>query len=323
MYTDEELNTAVQQGIFNQQAVERFRAMVEQRRASPSVDEENFRLLSGFNDVFVVIACMVLLVSAFWLVSDTVAGGWLVALLSWGLAEFFVRKRRMALPAIALLLSFAGGAVFGLGYGEHSLGDDMSVWPLLVLALLVGLHWWRFRVPITVAAGTATLMLYLIGLGMKVWPEDTQWLLFLVAGLAVFMLAMWWDLSDRQRLTHRADVAFWLHLLAAPLIVHPLFLGVGFFDDGASSSQALFVIVAYLVLVVLSLVIDRRAFMVSSLGYVIYALNQLLDDTGIEIGAALVGVVMGSALLLLSAWWHAARRQLVQRLPPSWQARLP
>jgi hypothetical protein len=30
---------------------------------------------------------------------------------------------------------------------------------------------------------------------------------------------MWWDSSDRARLTRRSDVAFWLHLLAAPMIV--------------------------------------------------------------------------------------------------------
>ena len=32
MYTDEDLESAVQQGVFNRQAVERFRGMVEQRR---------------------------------------------------------------------------------------------------------------------------------------------------------------------------------------------------------------------------------------------------------------------------------------------------
>src|SRR2546430_3225670 len=39
----------------------------------------------------------------------------------------------------------------------------------------------------------------------------------------MFLFAMWWDGSDRARLTRRSDVAFWLHLLAAPMIVHPVF----------------------------------------------------------------------------------------------------
>ena len=33
---------------------------------------------------------------------------------------------------------------------------------------------------------------------------------------------MYYDLSDRTRTTRLADCAFWLHLLAAPLIVHSL-----------------------------------------------------------------------------------------------------
>jgi hypothetical protein len=41
-------------------------------------------------------------------------------------------------------------------------------------------------------------------------------------GLRVFAAAMSFDLSDRDRMTRRSDCAFWLHLLAAPLIVHSL-----------------------------------------------------------------------------------------------------
>jgi hypothetical protein len=37
----------------------------------------------------------------------------------------------------------------------------------------------------------------------------------------------------------------------------------------------------------------------------------------------LTALVIGSALLLLSAFWHVARRRVVRLLPPDWQARLP
>ena len=43
------------------------------------------------------------------------------------------------------------------------------------------------------------------------------------AALVVFcIIAMSFDMSDRSRVTRRSDCAFWLHLLAAPLIVHSL-----------------------------------------------------------------------------------------------------
>jgi hypothetical protein len=45
--------------------------------------------------------------------------------------------------------------------------------------------------------------------------------------LVVFGIALRWDASDRERRTRRADVAFWLHLLAAPLLVHPVFTTLG------------------------------------------------------------------------------------------------
>src|SRR5437588_323954 len=45
----------------------------------------------------------------------------------------------------------------------------------------------------------------------------------LCAGLITFALALAWDMSDPMRRTRRSDVAFWLHLLAAPAIVHPAF----------------------------------------------------------------------------------------------------
>src|SRR3546814_13051814 len=83
-------------------------------------------------------------------------------------------------------------------------------------------------VPITVAAGTAALAATAVALILSLTgvPRDSQTLvmaLVLVAGLGVFALAMWWDRSDRVRQTRRSDVAFRLHLLAAPQLAHPIF----------------------------------------------------------------------------------------------------
>src|SRR3546814_10382141 len=87
----------------------------------------------------------------------------------------------------------------------------------LVTAGATWLHWRRFMVPITVAAGTAALAATAVALILSLTgvPRDSQTLvmaLVLVAGLGVFALAMWWDRSDRVRQTRRSDVAFWLHL---------------------------------------------------------------------------------------------------------------
>ena len=57
----------------------------------------------------------------------------------------------------------------------------------------------------------------------------------LVLGIGVFLFAMWWDSSDPRRETRRSDVAFWLHLLSAPLIVHPIFSLLGLTEGTATT----------------------------------------------------------------------------------------
>ena len=58
----------------------------------------------------------------------------------------------------------------------------------------------------------------------------------LLLGIGVFLFAMRWDSSDPTRTTRRSDVAFWLHLLAAPMIVHPIFTLLGL-NDGYGDDQ--------------------------------------------------------------------------------------
>src|SRR3546814_1917346 len=85
---------------------------------------------------------------------------------------------------------------------------------------------------------------------------------------------MWWDSSDPKRETRRSDVAFWLHLLAAPLIVHPVFSLLGLTDGSASVMEAVVVLLVYVGLGPTALAIDRRALLVSALAYVLWALRS-------------------------------------------------
>ena len=61
--------------------------------------------------------------------------------------------------------------------------------------------------------------------------------------------------------------------------------------------------------------IDRRALLVSSLVYVLWAMYALFQSTGaVELSAALTGLVIGSALLTLSAFWQPMRRGVIGML---------
>jgi hypothetical protein len=180
MYTDEDLNSAVDAGIVPVQTALAFRNYVAEQAQSSSVDEEHFRLISGFNDVFVVIASVLLLSAVAFLGSLIISpgiSGFIVAGFAWGLAEFFTRVRRMALPSIVLLFAFVGGVFFGtmalLGGNMHFGGASETelVIQLLVSGLAAGLaamgHWQRFHVPITVAAGVAAVAIAVLAVVLQ------------------------------------------------------------------------------------------------------------------------------------------------------------
>ena len=180
------------------------------------------------------------------------------------------------------------------------------------------LHWRRFQVPITVAAGAAALVGVVALLVVASVPaiETVIYPMLLLLGIAVFAFAMYWDSSDRARTSRRSDVAFWLHLLAAPLIAHPVFQMLGLLDGDPSISEAVVVILLYVAMGFVALAIDRRALLVSALGYVIYAMIALFREFGaISLNVALAGFVIGSALLMLSAFWHTVRARVVRLLP--------
>lgn len=326
MYSDEELNSAVAAGALSADAAAALRAHVAVLRQQAVVEDEHFRLISGFNDIFVVIASLLLLASVAWIGASVQnwVGALAVCAAAWLLAEFFVRKRHMALPAIVLLAAFVGGAFYAcrLFFGGNPNGLAIGGAVAAVAALL---HWLRFRVPITVAAGVAALLGGAIGVLASVVPDAHRWVstALFVGGATSFVLALRWDASDARRQTGRSDVAFWLHLLAAPLMVHPIFTGIGLFAGGAGVLQTLLIVLMYVGIGLVSLAIDRRALMVSALGYVLYAFATLFQQFGlVSLSFALTALVIGCALLLLSAFWQKSRAFAVRRLPHGIQARL-
>lgn len=335
MYSDEDLSAAVSAGIMPGATAEAFRAFVAEKRAASVADEEHFRLLTGFNDIFVGIAVAITLLALGWLSARAYApaGGAAVAVASWLMAEFFTAKRRMALPSILLLGGFVGGVFWSGTLLAPALGgnlprDAATALAAFAAAVAAYLHWRRFHVPITVAAGMLALCILLLSL-LFLWQPRlwTDWFapLLLIAGLAVFMVAMAWDMQDRERKTRRSDVAFWLHITASPLIVHSLFSLIGVF--GAASigpAKAALIFGLYLLLAILALIIDRRAMLVSALAYVVYALSTLFKEYGaFDSSLALTALFVGSGLLLLSALWHRARALALAPLPAALRGRLP
>jgi hypothetical protein len=349
MYSDEDINSAVAAGALSADAAAALRAHAARTHEMSTGDEEHFRLITGFNDIFVSIAAVMILVAMAGigqvftprLDGPPPFSGVLIAGAAWTMAELFTRKRRMALPSIILLLAFVGGvmeALVGfvvLAFDGQDANERVAAVLVAAAALTTAgaawLHWRRFMVPITVAAGAAAVAATVIALVVaaigpeSVEPDVMLMPLIFIAGLAVFAFAMRWDMSDRARQTRRSDVAFWLHLLAAPMIAHPRFYWLGVTEgDNIGVGAAVGVLAIYVALGIVALAVDRRALLVSALAYVLVALTWLFDRFGaVELNVALTALVIGSALLTLSAFWAPIRRAVVDMLPGNVQARLP
>jgi hypothetical protein len=322
-----DIDLAVSEGVIDRESADRLLAFATTRKMD-SADDESFRLLTGFNDIFVTIGLGLFLGALYWLVLgfNTWIASAIVAVAAWLLAEIFTRRRRMALPSIALLAIFVGmvfwltaGLVEGLASNETN-----GPLPFLVAGIVAAIgaiaHWQRFRVPITIAAGFAAIATSAAALASSVFPsltKDFPITIFLPLGLAAFALAMSYDISDRQRRTRRTDIAFWLHLLAAPLIVHSVVWNI----TSPSSLKMLDAIIIFGMFVALSfvaIVVDRRALLVSSLSYLIYAAWTLISVTRWETNAWAIAILgVGGLVLLLSVAWRPMRAAVLRMLPSS------
>ena len=345
------LGLAVERGLLSADQAASLRAIEGEVSAAPEPrDDEALRFVTGFADIFVTIG-LALFLGALGVIMDAGTGSTLmvagIATCAWLLAEFFTAKRRMALPSIVLLVAFVG-AVFvlaaqvcaallpaRLASGQSLLGivplDDLPLGlAALVTVGMAAMHYLRFRVPITVAAGTGALCVLavsiVVGLALNVDETGLNAVLF-ACGLGVFALAMRFDVSDPERLTRRTDIAFWLHLLAAPLIVHPLIRGfLHGLGDRMTSEAAVGILGVFVALGIVAVVIDRRAILVSGLVYAGVAAGTLIKaSTAVPNGYRVPGVLLalGAFILLVSAGWQPLRRAILRRLPLPLARRLP
>jgi hypothetical protein len=325
MYSESDIASAVEAGIMPAETAEALRLHVEARRQMPAADEEHFRLLGGFNDVFITLAIGLLL-----FLPIATGHGFIVAAACWGLAEIVTRRRRLALPSVVLAIAFGVGIFLQVASGmtDDRWSDRESGWAVagaaaaLVTASAAFLYWWRFRVPVSQAV-LASAILGLVYFAVRSTLPDSSgwtWLLLGLGGVAIFAYAMWWDLADPERRTQSSDVAFWLHLLSAPLIAHSVFRWVWSFE-GSGASWAIAVLFIYAAFTVVALVVDRRAILVSGLGYALVAVAGLLGDIGD--GFIPSTLFVGGSLLFLGLFWPKVRSAFVIYLPEAWRRRLP
>ncbi|TAG05340.1 MAG: hypothetical protein EAZ43_02295 [Betaproteobacteria bacterium] len=295
-------------------------------KSSRSNDVERLRVFSGFNDFFVVVASVISMVAAF-SIGMTMAAGvgpLMAAVIAWLVLEVFVKKRRLPLVGVVVAVAFSGF----LFAAVSTLLLDWGVADLLglsagavITAMASYAAWRRFAIPISVSTVVAASLwpLMLLAMAALETREGMTSVLFIfaTAGIAVFCYAMRWDAADRSRTTYKADVAFWLHILAASLVVHSVFTWLTSLLETNEILWISLVVALYGLLACISIIIDRRALMASALIYLLIAAAQVFSDSGaVKSGFAVVALLVGLKLLLLSVYWIPVRRVVLRLVPP-------
>lgn len=332
--TPDQITKALEAGIISKAQAETMRAklgVAENDRAQIG-NEDEMRFLRSFSDVFIAIG-----VGLFALGLSVVArlmGGGLSFLLAaaamWAMAEYFGRKKRAHLPTLITALAFLIFIQRGVGGVLADMGFGVDIITALITLGAMGLFYLRIRLPFCIAL-IALAGLYLAAtIANRIAPEilgSHFGIALFISGAIIFTAALLYDMRDKHRTTRFADNAFWLHFLAAPLIIHGLALSFvdlkqetlfGFIPMvSLGRGDAVIVMVIVAIITLIGLAINRRALIVSSLGYAAFAMAYLFDGTGMGLGTVVATtlLVLGAAIIFLGAGWHTARNAMLKILP--------
>ncbi len=327
---------------------------------SQETRDEPFRLLRGFRDIFIAIGVAIfaigLTVTA---VTQTLVFNWFesnlpeahspsvwniaitfaLCIVGLALAEFITRKQRLPLASLvvsiaftvwsaALVTAIVSQFINPTGLKDLQTLQDTRVF--LSFSAIGGaisgtvLFYWRYRLPFSLfpLAGSLFLLSLLVAESMGGrWFQDYGRLMIGLWGIVVFLTAMWFDIKDRLRVTRFSECAFWLHLFSAPMLVHVALVPGKFAEPSAAvilGSMALLSIIA--------LLIDRRALLVSGLGYLAVAIFQIVSSSTLfgDQTFSLTALILGGIVLTLGLGWTPIRRFVLALLPfESLKSRLP
>lgn len=312
----ESLKAAAEAGIIDVAQVEPLAGFVEARAGAPAADEASAeedseipRFIRGYHDVLITIGIVVVLIGLAGLSSLYVV---LAAVLV--LAEIFVYRQRLALPSFALTAAFALSAAWIIvSVDTHSIsGEGAGLWDsalhLSALAaaecVALALFYWRYRVPvalsvlITAAVVTLTALCFSVLYRGYFGGYDNR--LVLVCGLVLVAIAMRYDLTDPKRVSTHSDVAFWLYLIAVPAMLKGIFGSIA----PETTGGALLVVAVVVAVMLLGLLLDRRAFVTAGLVYLGYAFAKLIGTDArvmgrLEPGDTVMWVLVAIGVIVL------------------------
>lgn len=260
---------------------------------------------------------------------------WTVAALAvWACAEGFARKS--TLPAAQVILaiffaSFAGLAIYSwlliAGLREAALPFTASG----TLLAFVG-HYYRFRLPFTVFPVAAAGWLMTIGLVSILAQFATGRptgsggalvsIVTFIYGAGLFVWAGRADHKARLDGAPPPERAFWLHLLAGPMVALPVIAPLVDQVVGGAAAPAVVVLLVTLIFLfaLVSLAADRMALVGAAIIYILAvpAIAHMYSPAVSWSGIAAAGLGVETAAVLLGVYWRPLRRRALRVLPTPW-----
>lgn len=358
MFDRSDLRAAVAANVLTADQAARFEAFAASRHGQENADgtgQENLRFLANFNDIFITLGLIILFIGVTSLVGTItapamVSGNLLAGLLvsvpvagfAWLLMEYFCARRRLLLPSMALSVIFVMFCTAGaMSVAASILGADVerldfadmygTTGHLGIFVFLSALAasivvFLRFRLPFALAlsALSAAGAVY-VGAGFFGDIQDVVGgPLLVLMGALTLAVAIWFDMTDPERIRKASDNAFWLHLAAAPQLiwgVSALVTGsniLGGSTSGAdNAAQGIVLLIVLLSIGLVSLALNRRALIAASLLTFIITLSFVLNRVGLN-GLnifVVVTIIIGSGVVLLGAGWKTARRAVLIIFP--------
>ncbi|MBO6765965.1 hypothetical protein [Maricaulis sp.] len=268
--------------------------------------------------------------------------------LVWGYAQFLIHVTGISESSFEL----GSESAENMAFGREAVMAVVSQIPLSVrvMPVVFGLafvlpmmaYYRVYRLPFAgglVGAGTVmTAVLTLLVIEPYtaiVWMPAIN----VAAGAALLLAGIMFDARDPGRETRLSGTAFWLHFFAAPILLGAvlnmaqvgLTLGESDFANpdainlfaalAADSAEAMRLAVTALVVIglfaLVSLLINRRALIVSGLVTAGVSIGVIVNSTDLGAGVvvAVTLLVLGGIVVLLGAAWNPVRRILLLPIP--------
>ncbi|WP_323761108.1 hypothetical protein [Maricaulis sp.] len=268
--------------------------------------------------------------------------------LIWGYAQFLIHGAGLSEQSFEL----AGDSVDNMEFGREAVMMVLAQLPVsirfmpvvfgLAFLLPVAAYYFSYRLPyagglmgVGVVLTAVMTLLAFDPYTVIVWAPTIN----VAAGASLLLAGILFDARDPGRETRLAGTAFWLHFFAAPVLLgavlnvtqtgwtfqesdfanpENLNLFAAMASDSAEATRlAITALTVIGIFALVSLLINRRALIVSGLVTAGVSIGIIVNSAGLGAGAvvAVTLLVLGGVVVVLGAAWNPVRRILLLPIP--------